>query len=283
MTNPTTSNHLVSPGVRAVLKAAAVVVIIPAAVISYVHMHELASEAGEGWLAWLEPLPTDGLVVFASTLLYAQHRAGQKVHWLVVPAIILGVLASLGANVLSREPDLVDPMWLGFVVRAWPPLALAITADLVWQLVGLRSPDASQDAPSASVEIGQQVNIGTMNVGSQDVPHGPPVAPPGNVPATQPEALLEPSRSLPTGRPVIDTSSRPGPSRSRVRKASGKALSDNDWIPFAKHVREALAAEGKPFTPNALKERAKRDGTSPGSLGHDRATRLVTHLQEATS
>jgi hypothetical protein len=260
------SVHLVSSGVRTVLYVAAVVVSVPAAVVSYVHMHELARVAGEGWLAWLEPLPTDGLVVFASTLLYAQHRAGQKVNWLVVPAIILGVLASLGANVLSREPDLVDPMWLGIVVRAWPPLALAITADLVWQLLGLRQ-EASREAPPVAVEIGQQVNIGTMTVGSQEAPR-PAFQ---EAPADHPEAIPSPSRQLPP--------SPPRTARSTTARRGTATVPDEDWMPFLRH----LAGQGRDLTPNALKEASRKDGLAPHSIGHDRAKRLIERFQEVSS
>jgi hypothetical protein len=280
MANSTKSPQTVPLPVLIVASLAGMVVALGAAVVSYAHMHELCLAAGDSeLLARITPLLVDGMVVFASALLYAQKRLGERVEWLAVVGVLLGVAASLGANIVSKVPEAASSDAVRLTVAAWPPLALGIVGHLAWQLLAIALRGRHKEAPPASVEIGQQVNIGTMNVGSQEVPHGPP----GDVPATQPEALLEPSRSLPTGRPVIDTSSRPGPSRNRVRKASGKALSDDDWVPFAKHVREALAAEGKPFTPNALKERAKRDGTSPGSLGHDRATRLVTHLQEATS
>lgn len=262
MADPT--SHPVPRGDRIVAAIGAAVVIVPAAIISYAHMHELARVAGEGWLAYLEPLPTDGMVVFASTLLYAQHyRLKQKAHWLVVPAITLGVIASLAANVLSREPDLVDPTWLGIIVRAWPPLALAIVADLVWQLLGLRGQDASWEASPVAVGIGQQINVGTMTVGSQEAAR----AAFQEAPVDRPEAIPAPSRQLPrTAR------------RTPARKARG-TVPDDEWMPFLRH----LAGQGRDLTPNALKEASRKDGLAPHSIGHDRAKRLIELFQEASA
>ena len=49
-----------------------------AAVASYVHMHELATEAGEGWRAHLIPLSVDGLLVAASMVMLVRRRAGLR-------------------------------------------------------------------------------------------------------------------------------------------------------------------------------------------------------------
>jgi hypothetical protein len=271
MADSTSPSHPVTTRVMAVAVLGAAVVIVPAAIASYAHMHQLAVAAGEDWLAWLAPLPTDGMVVFASTLLYAQHyRLKQTAHWLVVPAIILGVLASIGANVLSEKPDLVDPMWLGIIVRAWPPLALAIVADLAWQLLGLRDQDVP-DRPAAGVEIGQQVNIGTMTIGDrdafQDAPASRPVDHPEPRPQHHPEAMEAASRELPAGRPKQTRRTR--------QRTSRVSIPDHEWMPYIGKLRDDLAAQGRPLTGNALKEESRRDGTAPGTVGGTRAQQLV--------
>lgn len=269
MADPTKSPQPVSTGVLSVAVLAGAVVTIGAAVVSYTHMHELAVSAGEGWLAWIDPALVDGMVVFASTLLYAQHRLGQRAHWLVLPAIILGVAASLGANILSREPDLVDAKALGVIVRAVPPLALAIVGHLAWQLLGLRTRPVPP--PVDPPTIGQQVNIATMNVGSQDASREAIQ----EAPVPRPDAIPAPSREL--------LPSPPRPARRTAPRKGKVTVPDHEWMPFLKHLRDTLDAQGRDLTPNALKDASRRDGMAPHSLGHDRASRLIEMFEQGVS
>ncbi len=113
---------------------AVVAVAFVAAVASYAHMFDLARHAGEGWLAWLLPVSVDGLVVAGSTTMVVRRRKGHGGGWLAWVAVGLGIGASLAANVVAADPSLVDPEVVRRVIAGWPPVALAISAELALQL-----------------------------------------------------------------------------------------------------------------------------------------------------
>ena len=102
------------------------VVAVVAAVVSFMHMYELATRAGEDWRAWFIPLAIDGLVVAASMTMLVRRRNGQKAGWLAWTSITLGLTASLAANIAAAEPTLI-----GRAVAAWPPVALLLAYELL--------------------------------------------------------------------------------------------------------------------------------------------------------
>ncbi|MFC5952913.1 DUF2637 domain-containing protein [Pseudonocardia lutea] len=116
------------------------VVAAVAAVASYVHMHELATEAGEGWRAHLIPLSVDGLLVAASMVMLVRRRAGLRAGVLPGTGLVLGLAASLGANVAAAAPT---P--LSWIVSGWPPLALALSFELL--ILVTRQPEAAAVLP----------------------------------------------------------------------------------------------------------------------------------------
>jgi hypothetical protein len=75
--------------------------------------------AGEDWRAWLLPVSVDGLVLVASRTMLVRRRAGQSAGALAWAALLLGLTASLAANVAAAEPTLI-----GRLLAAWPPVAL---------------------------------------------------------------------------------------------------------------------------------------------------------------
>ena len=105
------------------------VVAAVAAAASYGHMAHVAALAGEpGWIAHLFPVTVDGLVL-------AALRRGQSGRWW----LLLGLAVSVGANVLSQYPHMIDQ--LGPAVSAWPPLALYGTHRLLH-----RRPETKENA-----------------------------------------------------------------------------------------------------------------------------------------
>jgi hypothetical protein len=111
--------------VMAVLVVAAV-----AAIVSYAHMRALGIRAGEGWRADILPLSVDGLLVAASLVLYVRRRAGLRAKALPWAGLMLGVSASVAANISAAEPTI-----LGRLVAGWPPLAFALAFELFVLLV----------------------------------------------------------------------------------------------------------------------------------------------------
>lgn len=113
----------------AILSVATVALV--AASVSYVHMYELATASGEGWLSWLEPLSVDGLLVGSSLVL----MSGSARRWLAWLAVATGILASLAANLAAAGDGLVPHL-----VAGWPAVALALSYEALLTLV---RPEAS--------------------------------------------------------------------------------------------------------------------------------------------
>nr|WP_052477720.1 DUF2637 domain-containing protein [Kibdelosporangium sp. MJ126-NF4]CEL13511.1 SpdA protein [Kibdelosporangium sp. MJ126-NF4]CTQ99196.1 SpdA protein [Kibdelosporangium sp. MJ126-NF4] len=132
-TGQTGSPSTTRNAVRATTVAAVSVVAAVAAVVSFMHMYELATRAGEEWRAWLIPLAIDGLVVAASMTMVVRRRTGRKASWLAWVSMILGIAASLAANIAAAEPTLI-----GRAVAAWPPIALLLAYELLMDQLGTK-------------------------------------------------------------------------------------------------------------------------------------------------
>jgi Protein of unknown function (DUF2637) len=114
--------------VRGTTTVAVVLVALVAAVASYEHMRALTEAAGEGWRSWLLPVSVDGLAVAASMTMLVRRWAGQAAGVLPWVALLLGLGASLAANVAAAEPTVV-----GRLVAAWPPVGLLLSYELLMQ------------------------------------------------------------------------------------------------------------------------------------------------------
>ena len=130
--------------VHRVTTVAVLSVALVAAIASYEHMRALAEIAGEGWRSWLLPISVDGLAVAASMTMLVRRRAGEKSGALAWTALLLGLGASLAANVAAAEPTVV-----GRLVAAWPPLGLLLSYELLMQQIKARGGPGVQ--PSAPV------------------------------------------------------------------------------------------------------------------------------------
>ena len=119
--------------VQRVTTGAVLSVALVAAIASYEHMRALAELAGEGWRAWLLPISVDGLAVAASMTLLVRRRAGLSAGALAWVALLLGLGASLAANVAAAEPSVQ-----GRLVAAWPPVGLLLSYELLMQQIKAR-------------------------------------------------------------------------------------------------------------------------------------------------
>ncbi|MEU7894269.1 DUF2637 domain-containing protein [Nonomuraea sp. NPDC049152] len=91
-----------------------------AAVVSYRHMHKLALRHGESELgAMLIPLAVDGMIVASSMSILLASRYGRRGGVLAWLLLIVGSLASLGANVAVADATLIAR-----IIAAWPSFAL---------------------------------------------------------------------------------------------------------------------------------------------------------------
>ncbi|MFB6638073.1 DUF2637 domain-containing protein [Streptomyces chartreusis] len=92
-----------------------------AAALSFAHLHDLASAAGQyGWKAWAYPVSVDLLMVAAWRRLRSGEAKAAGWCWFLV-----ALTASLGANVATAGLlDLDDvPAWLRILVAGWPAVA----------------------------------------------------------------------------------------------------------------------------------------------------------------
>jgi Protein of unknown function (DUF2637) len=134
--------------VRVCTVTAVVVVAGVAAVVSYAHMRHLAELAGEAWRADILPLSVDGLLVAASLVLLVRRKAGRRAGLLPWVGLLLGVAASLVANVAAAQPTV-----LGRVVAGWPPLAFAVSFELLVAILrDGRPPTHRVDIPIEAVD-----------------------------------------------------------------------------------------------------------------------------------
>ncbi|MCP9958080.1 DUF2637 domain-containing protein [Streptomyces sudanensis] len=92
-----------------------------AAALSFAHLHDLASAAGQdGWKAWAYPVSVDLLLVAAWRRLRSGEAKAAGWCWFVI-----ALAASLGANVATAgllDMDQV-PAWLCILVAGWPAVA----------------------------------------------------------------------------------------------------------------------------------------------------------------
>jgi hypothetical protein len=128
-----TSPPEVPLAVRRITNVAVLAVAAVAAIASYEHMRALAELAGEGWRSWLLPVSVDGLAVAASMTMLVRRRAGARAGVLPWVALLLGLSASLAANVAAADPTVV-----GRLVAAWPPVGLLLSYELLLQQHGTR-------------------------------------------------------------------------------------------------------------------------------------------------
>ncbi|MEU3983861.1 DUF2637 domain-containing protein [Streptomyces sp. NPDC026672] len=92
-----------------------------AAALSFAHLHDLASAAGQhGWKAWAYPVSVDLLMVAAWRRLRSGGTKTAGWCW-----FLIALAASLDANVATAGLlDLNDvPAWLRIAVAGWPAVA----------------------------------------------------------------------------------------------------------------------------------------------------------------
>ncbi|SBT92433.1 Protein of unknown function [Streptomyces sp. DI166] len=117
-----------------------------AAALSFAHLHDVASAAGQdGWKAWAYPVSVDLLLVAAWRRLRSGEVKTAGWCWFVI-----ALAASLGANVATA--GLLDmsqvPAWLRILVAGWPAVAF-----LGGTLLAHSAPQPQDDEPPAQPAI----------------------------------------------------------------------------------------------------------------------------------
>jgi len=140
--------------IRATTMAAVVLVATVAGVVSYMHMHQLAERAGEGWRSWLVPLAVDGLMVAASMTMVVRKRAGMtagNLAWLSIQARRMLDAAGFPNAVIVATNDLDEHLIAtlkeqGAAIKVWGVGTKLVTAfdepalGGVYKLTAVRQP-----------------------------------------------------------------------------------------------------------------------------------------------
>jgi hypothetical protein len=135
-----------------------------AAVVSFRHMHELCLRHGEDHLAAvLIPLAVDGTIVVASMPILLANRYGSRGGALAWVLLIVGSLASLGANIAVAEPSVI-----GRIIAAWPSAALIGSYELLMAQIRRVSPGETSGDGSTEI-LGDDVGPGEGDVDSGGV------------------------------------------------------------------------------------------------------------------
>jgi hypothetical protein len=155
-----------------------------AAALSFAHLHDVASAAGQdGWKAWAYPISVDLLLVAAWRRLRTGDAKAAGWCWFVI-----ALTASLGANVATA--GLLDleqvPAWLRILVAGWPAVAF-----LGGTLLAHSTP-APAPAPHEDTEDQEDAPDPAPELPAQPAPEPTPAPPAVPVPA----ALVEHARKV---------------------------------------------------------------------------------------
>ncbi|MDF4254312.1 DUF2637 domain-containing protein [Streptomyces sp. WMMB303] len=156
-----------------------------AAALSFAHLHDLASAAGQdGWKAWAYPVSVDLLLVAAWRRLRSGRDRAAGWCWFLV-----ALTASLGANIATAGLlDLGDvPDWLRILVAGWPALAF-----LGGTLLAHTTHDPPTE-PAAEQPTGPEI---AEPAPAPSVPAAPELPAPST--AAVPAALVEHARKIAT-------------------------------------------------------------------------------------
>ncbi|MFJ1979294.1 MULTISPECIES: DUF2637 domain-containing protein [Streptomyces] len=171
-----------------------------AAALSFAHLHDVASAAGQdGWKAWAYPVSVDLLLVAAWRRLRSGDAKAAGWCW-----FLIALAASLGANVATAGLLDLDhvPAWLRVLVAGWPAVAFLggtllvhsspTTHDGTSDAVGQEVPEDiedQEDAPDPAPEPPAPPAV-------DSAPTPTPVPAPAPVPVAVPAALVEHARKV---------------------------------------------------------------------------------------
>lgn len=113
--------------------------------LSFSHIHDVVAAHGQaGWKAWLYPPSVDLLTVAAYRKILDAHRRGERdgMAWC---AFLLGLAASLAANVVDAWGAVGSGLVLAVAIGVWPAVAL-----LVCTMIGHSHPVPDPADPQAT-------------------------------------------------------------------------------------------------------------------------------------
>src|SRR5258708_11926192 len=141
--------------IRKLTDATALLVAVIAAVVSFVHIENLAVTHGQTELAaWLLPVSVDGTVAGAPLSMLWAARSGLSTPWLARCMLTLGVLATLGANIGYGAPYGSS----GELLSGWPAVAFVGSVEMVLSMVRRARTTPAPAAGTAVSEVPASLN-----------------------------------------------------------------------------------------------------------------------------
>jgi len=239
--------------VRAAIWLPGLAVALGAAVATAHGLYEVAAAARvPSGIAWLYPLITDGLALVAYAATARLTGSAARYAWSVV--VLAAGLSGLAQAAYLASGSAVDasPV-LRFGVGAWPAIAAAIVAHLLYLLA--TDGDQAQSRPSRQCppDCVQPAPFNPAAVQPEGRPKGhPPVnaAAVQRSPADDPAAPRAALTAAPTDRPP----SRPAesPARDRARAAATRHAARHGALPTVSEL-EALGAVSRGTAATVLK------------------------------
>jgi hypothetical protein len=158
---------------RSVVWLPGLAVAVGAAVATAHGLYEVAlASRVPGPIAWLYPLITDGLALVAYTATARLHGSAARYAWAVV-VVAAGMSGLAQAAFLAGDAEaLAAPPWLRFAIGAWPAIAAAVVAHLLYLLAAPHpvQPPAYND--QRSVEVAVQRSAAGVQPGDREAFNG---------------------------------------------------------------------------------------------------------------
>jgi len=282
--------------VRAAIWLPGLAVAVGAAVATAHGLYEVALAARvPGPIAWLYPLITDGLALVAYAATARLSGSAARYAWAVV-VLAAGLSGLAQAMYLASDPApapvgapapvegaAVGPVFvasavLRFGVGAWPAVAAAIVAHLLYLLATdtherVRPDAAPEPAPSAAVQpepYSPPVQLAPVVVQPAAVHSAPSVQPDAQAAVQPPAGLARPAdRPALAPAPVEQHAAPAGtsPARDRARAAATRHAHRHGALPTVSELETAAAVSR---------------GTAAAALKHLRAQPTPLHLITST-
>ncbi|MGW2743253.1 DUF2637 domain-containing protein [Streptomyces sp. NPDC001450] len=178
---------------RSIRPDAVLVQAVIAGALSFAHLHDLASAAGQsGWKAWAYPISVDLLLVAAWRRL--RNSGPSRLAWCW---FLIALFASLGANVATAGfLDLANPpALLRLGIAGWPALAF-LGGTLLAHSTGDPTPvtappaPATEPAPEPDAEPESAPEAVAADGDTRALPAADPAPAPASTPAPAPEVAV---------------------------------------------------------------------------------------------
>ncbi|MGH3264506.1 MAG: DUF2637 domain-containing protein, partial [Trebonia sp.] len=161
---------------------AVLAVAVVAEIVSFTHIEALALAHGYApGTARLLPVSVDSLIVAASLACLTEARARGEASRLSRAGLVLGIVATLGANVAAGAQFGV----VGALVNAWPAVAFIVASEILLSMVR-----AARDVPSADEDAGTVA--AAVPVPPATVPETAAETVPADVPVAEPVSTVPP-------------------------------------------------------------------------------------------